>query len=153
MAEQFLKVLVTPSVARAQEHYYGHFQRPSGASERDALTSEEIQFIQTRDSFYMATVSESNWPYVQHRGGEPGFLHVVSPTSLAFADYKGNRQMLSTGNLASNNRVCLFLMDYPQRTRLKIIGHARTENAQKNPELLAQFATPDAQQLVERVFF
>jgi predicted pyridoxine 5'-phosphate oxidase superfamily flavin-nucleotide-binding protein len=152
MAEKFLELLITPSVACAQEHYYGHSPSFSGSAERDALTNDETQFIRSRDSFYLSTVSESGWPYVQHRGGQPGFLHVVNPTTLAFADYKGNRQMLSTGNLAVNDRVCLFLMDYPQRTRLKILGHARIKDARQHPELVAQFATPDVQRIVERVF-
>jgi predicted pyridoxine 5'-phosphate oxidase superfamily flavin-nucleotide-binding protein len=153
MAEKFLELLVTPSVARAQEHYYGHAQRMPGGAERNALTPDEIHFIRSRDSFYLSTVSESGWPYVQHRGGKPGFLHVANPTTLAFADYKGNRQMLSTGNLAANDRVCLFLMDYPQRTRLKLLGHARVADVRQEPELVAQFAAPDIQRLVERVFF
>jgi uncharacterized protein len=153
MAEKFLELMMTPAVAKAQEHYFGHSQVMPGGAERDALTDDETQFINTRDSFYMATVGESGWPYLQHRGGKPGFLHVINPTTLAFADYKGNRQMLSTGNLAVNDRVCLFLMDYPQRTRLKILGHARIEDARQNPELVAQFATPDVQRIVERVFF
>ena len=153
MAEKFLELLMTPAVARAQEHYYGHAQRLPGGAKRDALTADEARFIQSRDSFYMSTISESGWPYVQHRGGPPGFLQVVNPTTLAFADYKGNRQMLSTGNLAVNDRMCLFLMDYPQRTRLKILGHARIEDARAHPELIAQFATRDVQRSVERVFF
>jgi len=152
MAEKFLELLITPSVARAQEHYFGHSQQMPGGAQRDTLTDDEAQFIATRDSFYMSTVSESGWPYMQHRGGKPGFLHVVNPTTLAFADYKGNRQMLSTGNLTANDRVCLFLMDYPQRTRLKILGHARIEDARQNPELVARFSTPDVQRIVERVF-
>jgi predicted pyridoxine 5'-phosphate oxidase superfamily flavin-nucleotide-binding protein len=90
---------------------------------------------------------------MQHRGGQPGFLRVVSPTQLAFADYKGNRQMLSTGNIAANNRVCLFLMDYPQRTRLKILGHARIEDARQHPELVTQLAEPETRGIVERLFF
>jgi predicted pyridoxine 5'-phosphate oxidase superfamily flavin-nucleotide-binding protein len=151
MAEKFLELLVTPAVAKAQEHYFGQSRRPSGNTEPDALTADEIQFIQARDSFYLATVSESGWPYMQHRGGPPGFLQVVSPTSLAFADYTGNRQMLSTGNLAVNDRACLFLMDYPQRTRLKILGHARVADAREHPELVAKFATPDVRRIVERV--
>ena len=112
-----MQTVVTPSVLAAQKHYFGNSQRIAGASERDALTDDEAQFIQSRDSFYMATVTETGWPYMQHRGGAPGFLHVVSPTQLSFADYKGNRQLLSTGNITANDRVCLFLMDYPQRTR------------------------------------
>jgi predicted pyridoxine 5'-phosphate oxidase superfamily flavin-nucleotide-binding protein len=153
MANKFLELAFTEAVCQAQEQYYGRSQRMPGGAERDALTDDEAQFIQSRDSFYMATVSESGWPYVQHRGGQPGFLRVVSPTSLAFADYKGNRQMLSTGNVAVNDRVSLFLMDYPQRTRLKILGHARVEDARQHPELIAQFAQPDVHRIVERVFF
>ncbi len=153
MAEKFLELLVTPSVAKAQEHYFGHSQRMPGGAKSDALTDDEIQFIAARDSFYLATVSESGWPYMQHRGGLPGLLHVINPTVLAFADYKGNRQMLSTGNVSVNDRVCLFLMDYPQRVRLKILGHARVEDARQHPELPAKFAAPDVQSIVERVFF
>ena len=137
---------------KAQKHYFGNSQGVQSTAERDAFTEDEITFIGLRDSFYMATVSEADWPYVQHRGGKPGFLHVVSPTSLAFADYRGNRQMLSTGNLAVNDRVCLFLMDYPQRTRLKILGHARVEDARQHPELVKQFAEPEVQRIVERIF-
>ena len=153
MAERFMKIALTPSVLAAQKHYFGNSQRIADAPERDALTDDETQFIQSRASFYMATVTESGWPYMQHRGGQPGFLRVISPTQLAFADYKGNRQLLSTGNLAVNDRVCLFLMDYPQCTRLKILGHARIEDARQHPELVAQLAEPTVQRIVERLFF
>ena len=137
MALKFLDLAFTDSVRRAQEHYFGGSQRLPPAPERDALTEDEIQFIESRDSFYLATVTEKGWPYMQHRGGPAGFLRVTGPAQLAFADYKGNRQMLSTGNLAVNDRVCLFLMDYPQRTRLKILGHARVEDARQHPDLVA----------------
>src|SRR5712671_3143715 len=153
MADKFHEIVFTDSVRKAQAHYYGKSQRVEGAPERDALTEDETGFIQSRNSFYMATVSETGWPYVQHRGGKPGFLRVINPSSLAFADYKGNRQMLSTGNLSVNDRVCLFLMDYPQRTRLKILGHARIEDARQHPELVAPFAAAEVQRIVERVFF
>ena len=153
MADKFLELAFTESVREAQAHYYGNFQRIEGAPERDALTPEETAFIQARDSFYMATVTETGWPYLQHRGGKPGFLRVIGPTELAFADYKGNRQLLSTGNLAANNRVVLFLMDYPRRERLKILGHARVEDAREHPNLVAQFAEPEVQSAVERLFF
>jgi len=153
MADKFHEIVFTDSVRKAQANYYGKSQRVEGAPERDALTEDETGFIQSRDSFYMATVSETGWPYVQHRGGKPGFLRVINPTSLAFADYKGNRQLLTTGNLAVTDRVTLFLMDYPQRTRLKILGHARVEEARQHPELVAQLAEPEVQRLVERLFF
>src|SRR6266513_938103 len=153
MAEKFLEIAFTKSVLEAQEHYFGKSQSVENPAPRDELTEEEITFIRARDSFYIATVSESGWPYMQHRGGHAGFLQVVTPTSLAFADYRGNRQLLSTGNLAVNDRVCLFLMDYPQRTRLKILGHARVEDARQHPELVTQLAEPDVQRIVERLFF
>ena len=152
MATNFLKLAVTDSVRKAQEHYFGRSQPIAGALERDALTEEEITFIQARDSFYVATSSENGWPYIQHRGGRAGFLRVLNPQTLAFADYRGNRQMLSTGNLAANSRVALFLMDYPQRTRLKILGHARVEDARQHPDLVQQLAEPDVQRIVERLF-
>jgi uncharacterized protein len=152
MAAKFLELLFTDSVRKAQEHYCGKSQAIENAPERDALTEDEIGFIQSRDSFYMATVSETGWPYVQHRGGRPGFLRVLSPTALAFSDYKGNRQLFSTGNLAVNDRVTLFLMDYPQRTRLKILGRARVEDARQHPELVAKLAEAETRSLVERLF-
>ena len=152
MAEKFLELAFTDSVRKVQEHYYGKHQIVENTPERDALTEDEIGFIQARDSFYMATVSETGWPYVQHRGGPPGFLRVLSPTTLAFADYKGNRQLLSTGNLAVSDRVTLFLMDYPHRTRLKILGHARVEDARQHPELVAKLAEAEVHRLVERLF-
>lgn len=153
MAEKFLEIATTPAVARAQAHYYGHARMPAGGAPVDALGEDERQYIAERDSFYMATVSETGWPYLQHRGGPPGFLRVLSPTSLAFADYAGNRQLLSTGNLANNDRVTLFLMDYPRRTRLKILGHARVEDARDHPELLATLTEPAVRRAVERFYF
>jgi predicted pyridoxine 5'-phosphate oxidase superfamily flavin-nucleotide-binding protein len=164
MSENFLNIVTTPAVARAQIHYFGRLRNPSspdssannasiGSEPCDLLTSEEVEFIASRDSFYMATVTENGWPYVQHRGGKAGFLRVLSPSQLAFADYKGNRQMLSTGNIAANDRVALFLMDYPQRNRLKILGHARIEDAREHPELISQLSDKDFQPLVERLFF
>ncbi len=152
MAGKFLELAFTDSVRKAQEKYFGRSQRIPPQPGHDPLTADEAQFIQSRDSFYMATVTEAGWPYVQHRGGAPGFLRVVSPTQLAFADYKGNRQMLSTGNVAVNDRVALFLMDYPQRTRLKILGHAKVVDARERPDLVAQFAEADARGIVERLF-
>ncbi len=147
-----MQTVLTPSVHAAQRHYFGRHAVMDAAPEHDPLTDEERGFIEARDSFYMATITENGWPYVQHRGGKPGFLRVVSPTQLAFADYKGNRQMLTTGNLATNDRVALFLMDYPRRERLKILGHARVEDARQHPELVAQLAEPDARGIVERLF-
>jgi hypothetical protein len=152
MAGKFLELAFTPNVLAAQQKYFGRSQNLPPQPESDALTDDEAQFIQSCDSFYLATVSETGWPYVQHRGGKPGFLHVASPTQLAFADYKGNRQMLSAGNLMGNDRVCIFLMDYPRRTRLKILGHSRVVDAREHPELVAQFVEAETRGIVERIF-
>ena len=145
--------MLTPAVLAAQQHYYGRCATLAGALECDPLTDEEREFIAARNSFYLATVTQTGWPYVQHRGGKPGFLRVLDPTTLAFADFGGNRQMLSTGNLTANDKVALFLMDYPQRTCLKILGHARIEDARKYPELIQQLSDPEVHDLVERLFF
>jgi uncharacterized protein len=152
MAEKFREIAFTESVRRAQAKYFGRSRQVVARVERDTLTDDEIAFVRARDSFYMATVNEAGWPYIQHRGGLPGFLRVVSPTELAFADYQGNRQMLSTGNLELNDRVALFLMDYPARTRLKILGRARVEDARARPDLVAAVADVETQRVVERVF-
>lgn len=124
MPYHFLEVAVTPSV-RAAQAAMGVDQIRLGTENRpsDAFTEDEIAFIASRDSFYMASVSETGWPYVQHRGGKTGFLKVVDQQTLAFADYRGNRQYISAGNLAANDRACLFLMDYVRRARLKIYVH------------------------------
>ncbi|MGA7391637.1 MAG: pyridoxamine 5'-phosphate oxidase family protein [Terrimicrobiaceae bacterium] len=151
MAKKYLEIAVTPSVVEAQKRYFGRSTRLESGLDRDALGPEETEFIAARDSFYMATVSETGWPYIQHRGGRPGFLRVVDPHTLAFADYRGNRQLLSTGNLAANDRVSLFLMDYPRRERLKILGHARVADAAS--ELVEQLVEPEARPSVERLFF
>lgn len=151
MPRKFLELTVTPAVLQAQEAAYGRARPVTGAA-TEPLGPHEREFIAARDSFYMATVTESGWPYVQHRGGAPGFLRVLGPTTLAFADYTGNRQLLSTGNVAASGRVALFLMDYPHRQRLKLLGNARVVPATADPALVDQVATPAERPLVERVF-
>jgi predicted pyridoxine 5'-phosphate oxidase superfamily flavin-nucleotide-binding protein len=151
MASKYRELTMTESVYRAQRHYYGRAATTSDASERDPLGEPEVEFIAARDSFYLGTVSESGWPYIQHRGGPAGFLRILSPTTLAFADYQGNRQLLSTGNLSQNDRVSLFLMDYRNRERLKILGHARVEDARTHPDLARQVSNADMWSSVERV--
>jgi len=153
MANGYVQTLFTPAVVEAQKHYYGRSAVPGGAVERDPLTPDEIAFIAARDSFYLGTISAAGWPYIQHRGGAKGFLRVLDPQTLAFADLGGNRQLLSTGNLATNDRVALFLMDYPRRERLKILGHARVLDAKEHPEMLPQVLPEGVKQRqVERIF-
>jgi uncharacterized protein len=129
MTQRYLSTTLTPSVREAQQQYYGRSIAIPAVSGRDVLGEDEAAFIAARDSFYLATVSETGWPYIQHRGGPAGFLRVLNPGTLAFADYQGNRQLISTGNVLVNDRVSLFLMDYRQRQRLKILGHARITDA------------------------
>ena len=111
---------------------------------REALTADEVEFIQERDTFYQATVSESGWPYVQHRGGPPGFLKVLDATTLGYADFRGNVQYISVGNLQGNDRVSILLMDYANQRRLKILGRARLVDAKADPALIARLHVPSA---------
>ena len=152
MANRYKQTVLTPSVLAAQEHYYGRSSSIPNSAGRDPLTDEELTFIAARDSFYMATISENGWPYVQHRGGPAGFLRVLDPHTLAFADFGGNRQLLSTGNLAVNDRVALFLMDYPRQERLKILGHARVLDAREHRELAQQLQSGADQPAAERIY-
>jgi uncharacterized protein len=151
MARNFLDLAFTPSVLAAQAHAYGNAAAPGPSQELDALGPAEIEFISARDSFYMATVSETGWPYVQHRGGPAGFLKVIGPNQLAFADLRGNRQLLSTGNLAADDRVALILVDYPRRARLKILGHARTSDHGVDPDLDTRLGPDSPGRKVERI--
>lgn len=153
MARNYQGTILTPSIRAAQARYYGRSQDGVGNPQRDALTADEQEFISARDSFYIATVTEGGWPYVQHRGGRAGFLHVVDESTLAFADYRGNRQLITTGNLSKSDRVALFLMDYPNRARLKILGHARIADAAEQEKWIDRLATPQERLLVERMVF
>jgi predicted pyridoxine 5'-phosphate oxidase superfamily flavin-nucleotide-binding protein len=114
----------------------------------DAITPEVAAYIAGRDSAYLATANALGQPYVQHRGGPPGFLHVLDPHTLAFADFAGNRQYITLGNLAENDRAFLFLMDYEQQERIKIWGRAKvvTDDA----ELLAKLVQPEYGARVEQ---
>ena len=153
MAMKYLDLMFTDAVCRAQTQYYGQAGRVVGASDRDLLGPAEAEYIATRDSCYIGSISESGWPYIQHRGGPAGFLRLLNETTLVFADYKGNRQLLSTGNMLANDRVALFLMDYKNRARLKILGHARIEDALAHPELIEQVTDLTMRSSVERLVF
>ncbi|WP_455245596.1 pyridoxamine 5'-phosphate oxidase family protein [Petrachloros mirabilis] len=151
MAAKYLETMLTESVRRAEETYYGRSGTILDAPDRDPLGEAEMAFIAARDSFYLGTVSETGWPYIQHRGGPAGFLRVLNPTTLAFPDYHGNRQLITTGNLAANNRVALFFMDYKQRERLKLIGHARVEDIRRHQGQLTQMMHGTGWDKAERI--
>jgi predicted pyridoxine 5'-phosphate oxidase superfamily flavin-nucleotide-binding protein len=118
----------------------------------DALTAKEIGFIALRDSFYMASVTAHGWPYMQHRGGPAGFLRHMAGNRIGFADYRGNRQYLSTANLAGNDRVSLFLMDYPNKDRLKLVGHAHSVELADDPALVTSLMPEGYRATPERAF-
>src|SRR5271170_2466077 len=100
----------------------------------------------------MASVSETGWPYVQHRGGPKGFVHVINPSLIGFADLRGNKQYVSLGNFEHDNRVALFFMDYPYQTRLKILGRVEVhEHDKETPALLKSFRTENKSDVIERV--
>jgi len=144
MAYKFLELASTPSVRAAQAANGSHEMWRQLDTDRafDRFTDREAAFIGARDSFYLATVSETGWPYVQHRGGAPGFLKVIDPTTLGFAEFRGNRQYISLGNATANDRVALILMDYPHRTRLKVLARLEVKSLTEDPALAARLATP-----------
>lgn len=155
MGVAFAEICFTASV-KATQTEYGSRERNSrfelANDARNLLTEQEIAFIGQRDSFYQATVSETGWPYVQHRGGPAGFLKVLDERTIGFADYRGNMQYLSVGNLQANQRISLILMDYANRQRLKIWGTVQIIHANTEPELLAQLEVPTYRARVERGF-
>lgn len=154
MTSRFLQTVFTDSV-KAQQEAFGSRKAYSGhddiPTERDRLGELERAFIAGRDSFYLATVSETGWPHVQHRGGPAGFVKTIDDQTLGFADFRGNRQYVSVGNLAINDRVALIFMDYPGRNRLKVLGRVRNVPAQEQPDLAAQFQHPLYKAVTERV--
>lgn len=152
MAQTFLHTMFGPGSRGLQEiagSRAAYARMEAQAGEADILSAREDDFIAARDSFYMATISEDGWPYVQHRGGPAGFLKRLDGNRIGFADYRGNRQYLSTANLAADDRVALFLMDYPNQRRLKLIGHGRSS---EDPADIAAVMPPDYAAEPERAF-
>lgn len=153
MTSAFANIAFTANVKAVQtrmgsrEAYGRHKQEPVAEPE---LGPNEIAFIEARDSFYLGTVGETGWPYIQHRGGPTGFIKVLDARTIGYADFSGNRQYISTGNLAGDDRVSLFLMDYPHQVRLKILGRAHVIDEDSNPELLARLDNPRYRARVER---
>ncbi len=154
MTAHYRKLLFTPEVQLQQTvlgsrstYARGEDLASAGA---DGLGEREAMFIASRDSFYLASTSATGWPYLQHRGGAAGFVKVLGERLIGFADYRGNRQYISLGNLATDNRVSLFFMDYPRRARLKMLGRMRAVDLNENPELAKQLADEDYDAVAER---
>ena len=141
----FGSLVFTPLVKKLQERYGSRRQyermENSGASQ-DRFTPFETEFLAERDSFYMATTGATGWPYVQHRGGPKGFLKVIDDHTLAFADLRGNKQYISTGNLLTDDRVALIMVDYPRQARLKILGRVEIFEGDKAVDWLDRVRMP-----------
>ncbi|CAH1213100.1 conserved hypothetical protein [Candidatus Nitrotoga sp. BS] len=154
MAHKYAQIAFTEQVRQVQieqNSRAGYAGMDQGEDYNFLLSENEAAFIQDRDSFYIASVSETNWPYVQHRGGPKGFLRVIDTSTLGFADFKGNRQYVSMGNFRTNDRIALLLMDYPNRRRLKLMGRIE-QVAHDNYGLLASLEVEGYRATVERAF-
>ena len=153
MPRRFAEIAFTPSVRAVQTRHgsrSAYRRLATDESTADTLGDREAGFIQERDGFYQATVSETGWPYVQYRGGPPGFLKVLDARTIGYADFRGNRQYLSVGNIEADGRVAMILMDYANRRRLKIWAWARIVEATDDLELITRVSVPDYQARVER---
>jgi predicted pyridoxine 5'-phosphate oxidase superfamily flavin-nucleotide-binding protein len=154
MSHKFYDLTFTESVKAAQEHYgsrrsLARFETGE-ESKFEGLTDAEIEFINQRDDFYLATVSANGQPYIQFRGGAAGFLKVLDANTLGYADFRGNLQYISVGNLRKNKKAALFLMDYANRRRLKILARIEVRDADEAPELIAKLAVPAYKAKIER---
>lgn len=156
MTAHYMDLLFTDEVMRQQEAHGSResYSRMADGSkqEADPLGPKEAMFLATRDSFYVASTSASGWPYVQHRGGPPGFVKILGERQIGFADYRGNRQYVSLGNVATDDRVALFFMDYVRRARLKMLGRMRSVALAGVPELTAALIDDAYGAKVERGF-
>jgi len=155
MGHKFAEIAFTSTVRQVQEQLgsrssYARVEA-SEAVRTHVLGPSEAGFIGERDSVYMASVSETGWPYIQHRGGPKGFVRVLDEKTIGFADYRGNRQYVSVGNLMTNDRVALFFMDYPNRTRLKLLGRAKLIDA-SDTATLERLDVPGYRARIERGF-
>lgn len=155
MAYTFGSLVFTPVIKALQEQYGSRRQyakRETSALSDQGLGPSEAEFLSQRDSFYMASVGATGWPYVQHRGGPKGFLKVIDEHTLAFADFGGNKQFISAGNLMTDDRVALILVDYPQRARLKILGHVKILEDKDAQDWIGKLRDPGYRATLERVF-
>ena len=155
MGRRFQELAFTPLVKQHQQEHgsraqYERLAERSGPG--NILGPDEQAFIALRDSFYMASVGETGWPYVQHRGGPKGFVRIINPSLIGFADLRGNKQYISLGNFDHDARVALFFMDYPNQTRLKVLGRVEVhEHDSEAPALIESFRPKDKSSVVERV--
>lgn len=152
MAKNYAEIAFTAGVKKEQEKHDSRrqYERMEKIARGTEFSFAEADFISARDSFYLATTGENGYPYVQFRGGSPGFLKVLDSKTLGFADFRGNLQYVSIGNLKTNKKSALILMDYPNRRRLKIYANVEVFDATDAPELVERLAMPDYQAKIER---
>lgn len=153
MAKNFAEIAFSDAVKELQEQHGSRkgYERMEKFNVVDGLSQNEKGFIEDRDSFYLASIGEKNFPYIQHRGGPKGFVKVIDKDTIGFIDFSGNKQYISVGNFATNNKVALIMMDYPARARLKIFAKAEIIELQDNPELLSKLDLGDYQYRPERM--
>ena len=155
MTHRYADIAFTPTVKKVQEELgsrAGYARMEAGPDVLNhALGDAEANFIVARNSLYMGTVSETGWPYVQHRGGPSGFVRVLDESTIGFADFRGNRQYVSVGNLLTDDRVSIIFMDYVNKTRLKLFGHVRIVGAE-DQATLSRLEASDYRARVERGF-
>lgn len=156
MAQNYRHTLFNDAVKALQERHGSRaaYLKMDAAADGtpDTLTAKELDYIALRDSFYIASVNSDGWPYMQHRGGPAGFLRHIAGNRIGFADYRGNKQYISTANLAGNDRVSLFLMDYPNKDRLKLVGHAHSIELADDPSLVTSMMPEGYRAVPERAF-
>lgn len=153
MNQNFAKLTFTDSVKKIQEENgsRNHYSKAENSGDRFELTQNEISFINEQDSLYLSSVGENDWPYIQHRGGQKGFLKVINYSTLAMADFKGNAQYISTGNLTANNKSMLFIMDYANQSRLKIWVETQIIQIDENKELYEKVKDENYKAKIERI--
>jgi predicted pyridoxine 5'-phosphate oxidase superfamily flavin-nucleotide-binding protein len=154
MGHKFAEIAFTDSVRELQQELgsrAAYSSMDKGEDSNHVLGQPEANFIAARDSFYMASVSETGWPYLQHRGGPVGFMKILDEQTIGFADFRGNRQYVSLGNLTKDDRVALFFMDYPNQTRLKLLGRVQVVDSQDS-SLLKDLEIEAYRARVERGF-
>ena len=153
MAKNFASLAFTDQVKAEQEKHGSRatYERMEKRTFVDGLTEFEVDFISKRDSFYMASIGENGYPYIQHRGGPKGFLKIINPNTIGFIDFSGNKQYITVGNLVTHANVSLLLMDYPARARLKIYAKAEIVQLNDRPELLTTLLLKDYQAKPERM--
>jgi len=150
----FGSLVFTPLVKQLQERYGSRrqYERMAASASQDRFTPFETQFLAERDSFYWATIGATGWPYIQHRGGPKGFLKVIDDHTLALGDFRGNKQYISTGNLLTDNRVAMIMVDYPRQARLKILGRVEIFEGEQAEIWLPRVRMPEEKTEIERVF-